>query len=551
MKTKLLIVLIALCEIANAQWQWAKSAGGTDLDCAFSVTTDASGNIYTAGYFYSSSITFGSTTLANAGGGDMFIVKYNATGNALWAKSHGGTFSDEAYSVSTDTSGNIYVTGSFYSPSITFGSDTLINTFAGSSDLFIVKYDAQGNVLWAKGAGGASADIARSVTTDASGNIYVTGYFSSPSVTFGSTTLMNTTNTYDIFIVKYDAGGNVLWAKSAGGGGWDQPMSVTADAWGNITVVGYFGSFSIPFGFDTLINANPNTTGYSTDMFIVKYDASGNVLWAESAGGIFGDVASSVTVDSSGNSYVAGSFSSPAIAFGSDTLTNSSGAGLDLFIVKYDVSGNVLWAKSVTSFGSDYAYSIAADASGNIIVAGVFVDYTFTFGSITLINANAMGGDDVFIVKYDAGGNVLWAESAGGLGSDYAISITVDPSGNAYLAGYFHSSTITFGSTTLTNAAVGNPDIFLAKLSSFTGIEENNFENTVTIYPNPSDGKFRIESETKINEIEIMNVVGEKIYSSILNNHSSIITLDSRNGIYFLQLITEQGMATKKIIINH
>ncbi|MFH1005081.1 MAG: hypothetical protein V1781_06265, partial [Bacteroidota bacterium] len=181
-------LLTFLCSLlpflSSAQsYLWAKSAGGSSDDIALSVSTDANGNILVAGYFDSPTIIFGSTTLTNAGDYDMFLAKYDASGNVLWAKSAGGSDWDRASSVSTDANGNILVAGSFQSPTIIFGSTTL--TKAGSdnyADMFLAKYDASGNVLWAKSAGGSSDDIALSVSTDANGNILVAGNFRSPTI---------------------------------------------------------------------------------------------------------------------------------------------------------------------------------------------------------------------------------------------------------------------------------------------------------------------------------------------------------------------------------
>jgi hypothetical protein len=225
MKKSILLfaVISSLCflsTISYAQtpnWTWAKTAGGTSDDYSFSVAMDASGNTYVAGTFVSSTITFGTYTLTNAGICDMFVAKYDANGNVLWAKSEGGTAADEALSVAVDASGNIYMAGYFESPTITFGSYTLINTTTGSNlgDISLTKYDANGNVLWAKSAGGTQGDIAYSIAVDASGNTYMTGYFYSPILTIGSYTLTNA-GIDDAFLAKYDANGNVLWAESAG-----------------------------------------------------------------------------------------------------------------------------------------------------------------------------------------------------------------------------------------------------------------------------------------------------------------------------------------------
>jgi PKD repeat protein len=183
----------------------------------------------------------------------VFIVKYDSDGNALWAKNAGGTDNDYAFSVAADPSNNSYVTGFFFSPTITFGSVSLTN--AGSYDMFIVKYDASGNVLWAKNSGGYSIAAQSIAADPAgSGDSYVTGYFSDTTITFGSTILTNSNNntSSDIFLVKYDEDGNVQWAKSAKGINPDQAFSVAADAYGDVYVAGYFSSPTMMFDSTTL-----------------------------------------------------------------------------------------------------------------------------------------------------------------------------------------------------------------------------------------------------------------------------------------------------------
>ena len=155
------------------------------------------------GRFESDSITFGTTTLSNVAYQDIFIVKYDALGNVLWAKSTGGTFDVYGVSISTDVSGNILVTGAFRSDSIAFGTTILTNTSVGTADIFIVKYDAFGNVLWAISEGGTNHDVGSGISTDISGNVMVTGFFDSPSITFGPTILTNA-GVHDIFVAKLD-----------------------------------------------------------------------------------------------------------------------------------------------------------------------------------------------------------------------------------------------------------------------------------------------------------------------------------------------------------
>lgn len=475
------IQLLLLC-IANLNsfaqspnWQWAKSVGGTYNNEAKSVTTDATGNVYVAGIFKNTSITFGSTTLTNTTTNkeDIFIVKYDATGNVIWAKNAGGTNSDHAQSIITDASGNIYVAGGFLSPTITFGSITLTNANnnGNNEDVFLTKYDASGNVLWAKCAGGTSWENMYSLTTDVFGNVYIAGAFFSPSVTFGSITLTNSdpgpNYSEDTFLVKYDSNGNALWAKTAGGiYDNDYISSITTDSNGNINMLGTFGSPTITF--DTTTLTNDSTIG-AMDIFLVKYDTNGNVLWAKSAGGNGVDRSISSITDPFGNVIITGYIYSSAIIFGSTTLTNPDNTGLtyDTFLVKYDPNGNILWAKSPSGTSGEAVSSITSDAWGNLCIVGTYKSTTITFDSTTLTNDTTNGSNDMFIVKYDTLGNLLWAKSEGGSKSDYAICVTTDSSDNIYLVGNFVSSSITFGNTTLTkvNSTGVIYDLFIAKLS--------------------------------------------------------------------------------------
>ena len=474
-----IFILLLTQEQAYSQYpnyEWAKSAGGKEHDLGNSCSTDANANIIVTGNFSSFSISFGTTTLTNTGSwDDMFIVKYDTNGNVLWAKSAGGNYSDYGNSCSTDLSGNIIVTGSFNSSTITFGTTTLAlaSTGGGASDMFVVKYDTNGNVLWAKSAGGNSSDYGNSCSTDANGNIIVTGNFQSSSISFESTILTNTNvsgNSSDMFIVKYDANGNVLWAKSAGGTTDDIIRSCSNDAMGNILTTGRFSSASIVFDTTTLTNAS--NLGNTSDIFIVKYDTNGSVLWAKSAGSTSPDYCTSCVTDTKGNIIATGYFQGSTITFGTTSL--ASIGYYNIFIVKYDQNGNALWAKSAGGYEADESNSCSTDANDNIIITGHFRSPSITFGASTLINNSYTGyiTSDVFIAKYDKNGNVLWAKSAGGKESDLGSSCSADGEGNIIVIGNFYNSSITFGTTILTNVSKYG-DIFIAKL------KEENIYGTV------------------------------------------------------------------------
>ncbi len=540
--TTLVIALISINSFGQApNWVWAKNAVGTGQDVGNSIAVDATGNTFIAGRFDSPTITFGTITLTNSAYPDIFIAKYDANGNVIWAKSAGGTGYDEVNSIITDATGDVYITGYFRSSTMTFGTTTLTNNSSiGYSDIFIAKYDANGNLVWAKSVGGTNNDYGSSIATDAIGNTYLTGAFQSPVITFGAMTLTNN-GAYNIFIVKYDTNGNVVWAKSAGGTYDNSGKSIVTDAAGNTTITGYFSSPTITFGATTLTNG---VIFGDPDIFIAKYDTNGNVLWAKSASGN-NDFAEgySISNDASGNTIITGFFSSTIITFGTTTLTNNAGinGSSDTFIAKYDTNGNMLWAKSAGGNSGDKGYSIATDAAGNSYLTGDFMSPTITFGTTTLTNN---GGYDIFVAKYDTDGNVIWAKSAGGTGSDNGHSIATDAAGNTYIAGTFQSPTLTFGSTTLTNN--GSYDIFIAKLDGTTGIAEIENGETVLLAPNPTTSHTTItfNEAQKNTSIKVMNTLGECIQQLTTSNQQ--LTLDMSGyakGVYFVKIESSPSLS--------
>lgn len=504
MKTKLGLLLILLSvffidENGAAQapkWKWAKSVGTLDVESGYSITTDTWGNTYVTGGFYSSQLTFGSYTLNNygiTGDDDVFIVKYDSAGNVIWAKSAGGVNFEHGSSITTDAAGNVYVAGGFSSPFITCGTQSITNSSNGI-DIFILKLDSAGNTLWLQNPIGLSSDWANGISADTMGNCYVTGYFTSSSISFGLYTLTNfgINGVEDFFIAKYDASGNVVWAHSIGGAGTDKGNSIATDANGSSYVTGYFNSTSLTFGSDTLINKG------SDDIFIVKYNAGGNVIWANRAGGTSDDQASSISTDSAGNSYVTGYFHSQSIAFGPDTLINTNNSA-DVFIVKYDPAGNAAWAKKAGGTNYDYGSSIAVSANGNSYFTGYFQSPALTFGSDSLNNISSSGSADIFILKYNTAGNVIWAKSAGGWGSDYGTGIKTDDFNNVYLTGYFDSSVLTIGSDTLNN--YGNKDILITKIFECYTTDTTLNITACNTYTSPSGNYTWINSGTYMDTI--------------------------------------------------
>ena len=353
---------------------WARRAGGNGSDALYKIAVDGNGNVFLTGAFYGSNLPFANTTLQNAGNSDIFILKYDASGNEIWAKRAGGSGREEGRAIKTDAAGNLYMAGMFFSSTISFGNIVLNNT--GSGDAFVVKYDASGNVVWAKSSSGNNEEWPNGINVDANGNVLLTGGFYSTTATFGGITLTRAGAATDMFIVKYDSNGNVLWAKnSLGNHDSGEGFDVVTDNSGYIFVTGGFNSGSLIFG-----NLSVTSVG-GTDVFLVKYDPAGNTIWAKSYGGSGHENGTSLCLDPQGNIYAGGIFASSNLSLGVSDL--STAGERDIFLAKFDPIGNAVWGKRIGSTSNDFCYSIAGTSTGDVFLAGSYSSPA-TVGAITL-----------------------------------------------------------------------------------------------------------------------------------------------------------------------
>ncbi len=241
---------------------WSQRFGGTGTDGAPGIAVDAAGNITTSGYF-SGTVSFGGANLVSAGGIDAFIARHNGSGVHQWSRGFGSTAGDNALGLALDGDGNVRVAGHF-SGSVSFGGTTLVS--AGSADVFLARYDATGAHQWSQRYGGTGTDIAQSLATDASGRMYVVGYYSSFGLNFGGGSLPNA-GSVDVFLAAFDADGGHRWSRGFGGTLNDVPMSVAVDNDGSVAITGTFQD-TVDFGGGAL------TSNGLDDIFVTRYAAN-------------------------------------------------------------------------------------------------------------------------------------------------------------------------------------------------------------------------------------------------------------------------------------
>lgn len=363
-----------------------------------------------------------------------------------------GEFYDDASSVTFDNQGNLYVTGYFSSDSIAFGSITLQNS--GMSDVYIVKFDQLLNPIWAISFGGSAEEYGMGITCDSSNRIIVVGHYASASIVLGNDTLVNqAASTPDMFVARMDVNGNFIWARSEGGSNWDNCAAVDMNTSnGDIYVAAAYYLDTMLIGGDTLLNRG----GY--DLVLMKFDINGNYLWARDAGGNYNDLANAVAYDKYNNCVVvSGGFASDSLKFPTDTLLNPAMALPETFVVKYDVNGNCIWAERSGAGDNDHSVGIDIGSNGNIYVGGHFHSTFFVFANDTLTN---QGQGDIYLLVYDVNGTPLWSKAAGGLEQDFGYSVFVDELDNIYYAGMFMSTTIDFGTYSHSNGNI-NENMFM------------------------------------------------------------------------------------------
>lgn len=542
MKNIYLITLIFVPFFVQSQnWQWAKQAGGNAMQSydAGSVITDGT-NYYLYGTFSGAMYLQTDTFLGTNGNSDFFIIKYDAIGTELWAKSFGGYNGTNQFEsigcVYDSVSKCIYMSGSFW------GNMVLDNdTVNGSTyfNNFIAKMDSSGNFLWAKNAWTKN-------TFNSSFNDGVPVIFISPTGILYLTTSIIDTAYFDSFqvnsggcLAKFNSNGNCIYVRHLFNDNIPSINQVQLKFINNDLIM--YGNFQQTFTVDTaILISNGNY-----DMFISRADNNGNIIWINKYGYAGLDVISRIDIDNSNNIYAACGFTD-SISISGNSFHNIS---TDILLLKFSANGNYIWGKQTYATGNiASANAIVSDGDGNCYIAGTFSG-SLSFDSYTISTSNLF---DMFLSRYDNNGNCLGVRH---FGKANCANVVSDNSGNPSVAGEF-ANTVTIGSNTFTSN--GPFDVYLAKSDILTGIggEGRMANNQLIIYANPNAGKCNITVpddflHEKNLTLSIYDNTGKLIQQKTLQMNDGKINLNleaEAKGIYNVTLNNSSKSYNGKII---
>ncbi len=472
---------------------WAINIGASGSEYGKAIKLDANGDILIAGCFQGT-VDFdpgaGVNNATATGGTDMFILRLDAGGNFIWVKDIGSSYTDPK-SLAIDNSGNIFTTGVFSGTSdFDPGAGVTSLTGQGNNDIFALKLTSTGNFVWAKAIGESGYDNGESITVDATGSCYVTGYFQN-TADFdpgAGTYSLTAAGGDEIFIFKLDASGNFVWAKRIGNTGSDLGRSITSDGSNNIYLTGFFTGTT---DFDPDAGVFNLVAGAALDAFILKLNSSGNLVWAK--------------------------------------CTNSGGSTCE-------------------------GLSIQLDIQGNVYTAGIFQNVTDFDPGANTTTLTSNGSSDIYILKLDPLGNFLWVRGFGNQNFEAANAIAVYNTNSVYTTGGytgivdFDPNGTVFNQTSIG----GSQDIFIHKLSELNvGLKPNSSHlSDITVFPNPFNDKLNVQFAVSLqgSQIELYNLLGSLVYTNKITSNLEIDMSQHPKGVYFIRIGTEEKMITKKIV---
>jgi hypothetical protein len=487
---------------ATGSCLWAKEYGADNDIEITDIATDPYGSLYVTGNF-SDSIFLKDTAVAGNGGLDFFIAKMNSSGESIWLHTAGTPYEDVSNAIVYNQKNNkVYISGQFAYPTfsppptnVTIQIDTISLTSIQYGDVFVACFDIAGNISWAKRYGGTGEEEAQGLSIDTLGNLYLSGYYDA-NTSFDGVPLAYINNGFvlgSFFIVKLDSAGAGLWGHSIGGihqGGVSSAnafgsIKIETDKTGNCYVYGSYFGCKLKFDNSSLILNNFNE---QADYCLVKYNSIGSLLWAKNSGwpSTFIYPSRLKLDDDSQVLYLTGSFNYLAYFAGDSVMSQGN---QDIYLLKYDSSGNEMWILTAGDGGRDEGSDICIDTSNSIYLVGPYNSSTIVFGPNVLQNSS--NKEDMFLAK-------------------------------------------------ISQYPTGLPNLLSLK-------EETR------LYPNPNTGSFLLDYGDKHYEkLSITDISGREIYHEQIGAATKQqINLNLFDGVYFIRLTGEDQSAVQKFIVQH
>jgi hypothetical protein len=525
MKHKVFILLsvLFLSKFSKAQTRFQKTYGGVGVDQAFAISLTNDKGFVLAGYASSYGV----------GAFDFYIIKTDSLGNEVWAKTYGGQKQDQAYDIQQTTDGGYIVAG--YSRSF----DTSANY-----QVYLVKTNVVGDTLWTRTYGGTQDDYANSVQQTKDGGYILAGY---------TTSFISGADSGSIYLIKANANGNLLWSKALGGTSqyndgysvrqtFDKGYIVTGysngfgdlngdaylfktDSSGNVAWTKTYGSPGIDWGNSVKQTSDSGyvvagTSSFDsltlTDVYLIKTNALGDTLWTKTYGGPGYDYGQDVQQTTDGGYIITGYTNS------CDTCDNS------VYLIKTDASGDLLWSNTNGGVGDDEGNYVVQTPDGGYAVGG----FSNSFGA---------GDYDFYLIKTDANGN-----SCNQLNSANPMK-TPNTKQTAQLMQLYTANTVMYYVPTQLDS--GNTTTVVCYPAGIKSFNEN--QPSIIVFPNPNNGLFNLQlnsTEENVN-VSIENNLGETVYTSVTNSSKEVNLQNLSSGMYFIKVQFSGKTDLEKIIL--
>jgi len=534
-----ILIFITYCCVAQSEWQWVYNFDYQADDYIEDMVIDCDGNIYAICKIGQEPLVISGDTIFSHNGyaPSGILIKLDSDSNLKWVKTFAGTYGISESALEIDNEKNIYVAFS----AINYYVIDTIEFFSETNCLNISKFDSNGNLLQLFQYPNVTHVV--SLFISASKDIYFCGYCSryfslgdfvfDPSHEIGKT---------EVFVAKIDSVGNPLWLNCISGISWEMINDLEGDNIDNLYVVGRFESPKVYIGDTILINCNSDTTKY--DIFIVKYNYLGDILWAKRLGESMNETGESITIDNDNNIVLSGNFESYNLNFNDTVLIGGAGCQ-NTFIIKFDNSFNRIWGKSFEGYTNNAAKALVVDTNGNTYVSGI---YAFSL-SVDGFVIHSLGGIDNYIARINTTGKVDTLFNVGGIGYELITELNYDTFGNLIIAGRTDSPTNEFGDLIIYNDSIETLDIFIAKFSFLSNIFNCLETSKFSIFPNPTSTSFTIKSETYPANVNIFDLNGKPVKSIEDYSGENIDVADLQKSVYFVKLIADDKISVGKLVV--